>query len=140
MLVLDERDDLARVCALDEVERNNLHRLQNTPNNLMRLLKSEGRFKRLFGGIDTALRDVLLGQAKVVELLDDLAPSFGGHLAHAGDFECHDLDIVFRHLLHHIAGCRRTNGDKQDGRLLAVIKYGGTSWHNFAHLCLSGPF
>ena len=120
MLVLDKVDKLCWVGLAQEVERTHLQTRRETVDDLERLVRTEGLFQDVLCILQTTRGDVVLCHAHGIKLRDDLRLESGRDLLLVGDLKRQLLDLVVIHVLKQLCGVLRTNGDKEDRRLLLV--------------------
>ncbi len=125
MLVGDHVQDLAGVGAPQELERAHLDRAGQARHDVVGPLRAEGPLQDRAGVLQAALGDVVLGEGRLVELLDHRLLALLGDVADAGDLEGELVDLVLAQVLEHLGRGLGAQAHQQDGGLLAPARRRG---------------
>ena len=95
MFVLNEVDQLGGIRLAHEFERLHLQGRRQLADDIHGLLGAQRLLQQILCIADAALRDVLLGQAQLVELGDDRFLHLRRHASDIGNLQRHLLDLFF---------------------------------------------
>ena len=90
---MDKVDKLGGICLAHEFERLHLQRRRQLADDIHGLVGAQRFFQQIFRIADTALRNILLGQAQLIEFRDDRFLYLGSHASDIGDLQGHLLDL-----------------------------------------------
>jgi hypothetical protein len=125
VLILDEREQVLALCALEKAERLLLDLRLDLLEDPLGHLGVEGVLEDRLGVVEVALAQVLGCESEVVELCNNPAAQFRRDPPQAGELACHRLHHFGRHLLEDRRGIFLTKCEEEDRRLADAVEVGG---------------
>ena len=113
MLILNEVNELCRVCLTYEFKRLDLKRCGKSSDDIHRLFASERFLEKFSRVIDTALCDILLGKTYSVEFFEYRFLDIGTDGSCVGYLKGKLFDLLFLEVLEYTGTSLRTQSDKK---------------------------